>query len=375
MRVTHPEFPVPSSKFELVRLLQDKKIPKPRKIEIVCSFLKEWDEMRRTTAELSNFGAQITKPDMGTPQFASFISQWVQHGILLLFKTKDINEFSGKLEWDSLLGLENTCLLQHKFFVSVLEGFSQFISSYPNRKKTFLALVDSLLDPLLSAHAYLPLLQDNAFLTSGDLVKAVEEVFTDEVKEWQKRLQKVTEEILSKGLFHPVHIGSFHRVYAFEVFGFNTKGKLQVPVSKGKAEHASIGGESGTSKVGGTSSGVQQVLDQKDQNREARFAVFAELRGPILTDLQRCWLPTEPLPEENRRNEKVKHHKQGSNEQKTAHRGNSHLGKAELLLAALNGLLKGAVKERTYVPTEDSTGQTHFIFLLRLNLANCYLAF
>ncbi|KAL3693846.1 hypothetical protein R1sor_007497 [Riccia sorocarpa] len=535
-----PGVPVPSSKFELVRLLQDKKIPKPRKIEIVCSFLKEWDEMTRSTAELSNFRAQITKADMGTPQFVSFISEWVQHGILWSFKTKDNNEFTGKSDlppkWDSrywdVLGwclsckalphsasvspglmrclndfvayrndegrqgtpwmtedtiksigallsanqrsfrpeldhwvalavtalkqltfndvyfgmaVENTCLLQHKFFVSVLEGFSQFISSYPNRKKTFLALVDSLLDPLLSAHAYLSLPKDNAVLTSGDLVKAVEESFTDEVKEWQKRLQKVTDEILSRGLFHPVHIGSFHRVCkflssevkpipeggnseprpgndqgfkkvqderdmtsyqkrlfrkldelrqeasvglteigwvfeaysrnltvseaadAFEVFGLNTKGKLQVPASKGKAEHASNRGEEGTRKVGGTPSGVQQVLDQKDQSREARFAVFAEVTGPILTDLQRCWLPTEALPEESRRKKKVKHHKQGSNEQKTAHRGSFHLGKAELLLGALNGLLKGAVKERTYVPTEDSTRQTHFKFLL-----NCF---
>ncbi|KAL3690604.1 hypothetical protein R1sor_016913 [Riccia sorocarpa] len=475
-----PGVPVPSSKFELVPLLQDKKIPKP-----------------------SNFRAQITKADMGTPQFVSFISEWVQHGILWSFKTKDNNEFSGKSDlppkWDSrywdvlgwclsckalphsatgsvspglmrclndfvayrndegrqgtpwmtedtiksigallsanqrsfrpeldhwvalavtalkqltfndvyfAMAVENTCLLQHKFFVSVLEGFSQFISSYPNQKKTFLALVDSLLDPLLSAHAYLSLPKDNAVLTSGDLVKAVEEVFTDEVKAWQKRLQNVTEEILSKGLFHPVHIGYQKRLFrkldelkqeasvglteigwvfeaysrnltvseaadAFEVFGLNTKGKLQVPVSKGKAEHANRrgggGGEEGTSKVGGTPSGVQQVLDQKDQSREARFAVFAEVTGPILTDLQRCWLPTEALPEESRRNKKVKHHKQGSNEQKTAHRGSFHLGKAELLLGALNGLLKGAVKERTYVPTEDSTRQTHFKFLL-----NCF---
>ncbi|KAL2629877.1 hypothetical protein R1flu_014563 [Riccia fluitans] len=535
-----PAAPVPSSKLELVRLLQDKKIPKPRKIEIVCSFIKDWEKMICTTADGTNFEVQITKADMGMPQFVSFLSEWVQHGILWSFKCKDDDDFPNDFDvpphrdyryWNALgcclsskdlpqsatvspglmrclddfVGYRNdedaheipwmsedtiksietlllanqrsfrpeldhwislavtalkqltfndeyfakggadTCRLQHRFFISVLEGFSQFIAIYPNRKKTFIAIVERLLDPLLSARAYVSLPKYNAFLTpSSDLFDEIEVVFTDEVKDWQKRLLQVTKEILNRGLFHPVHIGSFHSVCSFlpaqgnpisdgrkmevasekdrrlmkkaqderdmasyqkrlfrkldqlkqehslgltqigglfeaysqnltasqaadalEVFGLNAKGKLQVPPSKGSVGNSASVVEEETSKVGGTPSGVQQFLHQKDQYRETRFAVFAELAGPILIDLQRCWSPTKRQSDESRQNKQPRELRQGYIANKTAQEAKFHLVEAEVLLSAFNGLLKAAVKERTYVPTEDNARQTHFTFLLK----------
>ncbi|KAG6557396.1 hypothetical protein Mapa_000665 [Marchantia paleacea] len=299
-------------------------------------------------------------------------------------------------------------ILSHRLFVHILEGFSGFIAIHPNRKKTFVSLVDNLLEPLLLAHGHLtlPSRQQPHFMLTGDLIM------------WQNRLLKAVEEILEKGLFHPVHTGFFHGVCTFlsgkvdatskvksmkedlkkggrskkgdedrdmvsyqklmfrkldeirkkrvesaltelgwifetysrslkihqaadalDFFGVNTKGKLQNSSNNVNAEKGVEVTEEGIGKVADSSAAGPRSVEKKDLNREARFTVFAELTGPVLTDLQACWSAT-----------KVSF-------------SYEHLFTAKILLGALTSLLKAAVTERTYVPTEDSAKHTHFTFL------------
>ncbi|OAE27711.1 hypothetical protein AXG93_4193s1110 [Marchantia polymorpha subsp. ruderalis] len=296
-------------------------------------------------------------------------------------------------------------ILSHRLFVRILEAFSGFIAIHPNRKKTFVSLVDNLLEPLLLAHGLfnLPSHQQPHFLLTGDLIL------------WKNRLLKALEEILEKGLFHPAHTGFFHGVCTFlsgkvdstsemkedlkkggrprkgdedkdmvsyqklmfrkldqirkmrvesaltelgwifeaysrslkihqaadalDFFGVNTKGKLQNSSSNVNTEKIVEVTEEGTGKVADSSAGGPRSVEKKDQNREARFTVFAELTGPVLTDLQACWSSPE------------------------VSFSYEHLSTAQILLRAFNSLLKAAVTEGTYVPTEDSAKHTHFTFL------------
>ncbi|XP_054787877.1 uncharacterized protein LOC129293794 [Prosopis cineraria] len=85
------------------------------------------------------------------------------------------------------------------FLCLVLQPFSKFLRVHPARKNGFHTFVDKLLEPLLQLLGKLNLQVNESNIP------------------WTERLLKVVEEVLSYGLFHPVHIDGFFSLHGLEM--------------------------------------------------------------------------------------------------------------------------------------------------------------
>ncbi|PON83410.1 Nucleolar 27S pre-rRNA processing, Urb2/Npa2, C-terminal [Trema orientale] len=74
---------------------------------------------------------------------------------------------------------------------SIFEPFARFLRAHPTRKNGFHDFIDKLLEPMLHLLGILHNQIDGCFL------------------DWKRKLLKLVEDVLSHGLFHPVHIDGF----------------------------------------------------------------------------------------------------------------------------------------------------------------------
>ncbi|XP_028789059.1 uncharacterized protein LOC114745089 [Neltuma alba] len=86
------------------------------------------------------------------------------------------------------------------FLCLVLQPFSKFLRVHPARKNGFYNFVDRLLEPLLH------LLGELKLQVNGSN------------SPWTEKLLKLVEEVLSYGLFHPVHIDGFFSLHGVEMY-------------------------------------------------------------------------------------------------------------------------------------------------------------
>ncbi|KAF7810808.1 Urb2/Npa2 family protein [Senna tora] len=94
-----------------------------------------------------------------------------------------------------------------RFLCLVLQPFSKFLRVHPARKNGFHDFVDKLLEPLLDLLGNLHL-QVNG---SNSI--------------WTERLLKMVEEVLSHGLFHPVHIDGFLSLHGSDMYNVSCDDK------------------------------------------------------------------------------------------------------------------------------------------------------
>ncbi|PIA43558.1 hypothetical protein AQUCO_01900152v1 [Aquilegia coerulea] len=106
-----------------------------------------------------------------------------------------------------------------RFSCLVLEHFASFLRVHPSPKNIFPVFVDKLLEPILAllAELYLQSVQDDSILT--------------------RNLLKIVEDILSNGLFHPVHVDGFLTTHIVETYTESDTVKLKNSKAVVKSYH------------------------------------------------------------------------------------------------------------------------------------------
>lgn len=299
--------------------------------------------------------------------------------------------------WDIMFTDGTSSLFQLTLFMC--RGFVRFLKSSPNPRKVFQAVVEKLLESLLSLFADLSTAENR----SMDPCHAAE----------KKELLNAVEDILKYSLFHPSHIGgylnvcrlskqaaglcndavmkemeeqsnsrkatfcpasflSYHKLLFQKLYHFVKEGKalalgsvawiFKTYIQEFKAQEVfrlstllgvkSKQASKNLSSLKSTysedqlsSQGIDSSLDhgqgKKVSERSDFFAMFAELVSPLLKDFEVsesfCFMNNELIV--------VK------------------LIEVESLLTATNNLLVVAKEEHVYVPTEDTPTLTHLSFL------------
>ncbi|KAK9287343.1 hypothetical protein L1049_015758 [Liquidambar formosana] len=96
-----------------------------------------------------------------------------------------------------------------RFSCLVLEPFAKFLRVHPCRKSGFRDFIDKLLEQLLHLLGVLHLQIDGSHLG------------------WTRKLLRLAEEVLSEGLFHPVHIDGFLSLHSTEKYVISHDGKFK----------------------------------------------------------------------------------------------------------------------------------------------------
>lgn len=109
--------------------------------------------------------------------------------------------------YDDKLASDNSGIFVIRFSCLVLEPFSKFLRVHPCRKNGFRDFIDKLLEPLLHMLGVLHLHIDV------------------NNPERSRNLLKLAEEVLSQGLFHPVHIDGFLSLRSTEKYVTSLDGK------------------------------------------------------------------------------------------------------------------------------------------------------
>ncbi|XP_010229010.1 uncharacterized protein LOC100832613 [Brachypodium distachyon] len=240
---------------------------------------------------------------------------------------------------------KNECTVLQDFANCLLEQFSSFLRFYANPKNIFRTFVDKILDPLLEL---LVLLNSQA----------------NSIKHKQAGTTlKIVEEILSNGLFHPQHLsgyfglknlnkasiakdvrGSYHR-HLFERFkGIKVETKavllagfgnlLQLFVSRARSQTTSLAPRGTSFKSPQNSS---EGSEEPQHHRESLFEVFVQFMEPLVLECK-------------------------SYSQKDFSRV-TKLVEVHCMLKSINEILTTVIKEKLYVPTEDTSEGSYLQFL------------
>jgi hypothetical protein len=241
----------------------------------------------------------------------------------------------------------NGCLVLRNFASCFLRQFSSFLRFYANPKNIFHAFVEKILEPLLELFVLL-----NSQASSNKHAQAGE-------------MLKIVEDVLSNGLFHPQHIsgyfglksltktsatkdikGSYHR-HLFERFkrikaenkaillaGFGYL--LQLFVSRVRNKKNAFT-QSGTAL-----SRLQREIegsDEPQQHRESLFEVFMQFMEPLVLECK------------------------SYSQKEFSELGVTRLVEVHCMLKSINVMLKTAIEEKIYAPTEDTSEGSYFNFL------------
>ncbi|KAL5561130.1 hypothetical protein UlMin_030877 [Ulmus minor] len=114
-------------------------------------------------------------------------------------------------------GDAGACVLQLSCLI--FEPFAKFLRAHTTRKNGFQDFIDKLLEPLLH--------------TLGILHHQIDECCPD----WRKKLLKLVEDVLSHGLFHPVHIDGFLTLHSTEKYAASHDERTNVPKTVIKSYH------------------------------------------------------------------------------------------------------------------------------------------
>ncbi|KAM1106585.1 hypothetical protein ACFX2I_003481 [Malus domestica] len=106
-----------------------------------------------------------------------------------------------------------------RFLCLVLEPFAKFLRAHPAWKNGFRDFIDKLLEPLLHLLGLLHLQIDES--NPG----------------WTRSLLKLVEEVLSHGLYHPIHIDGFLSLCSSEKYATSNSGKSQDSKTTLKSYH------------------------------------------------------------------------------------------------------------------------------------------
>ncbi|XP_072977931.1 uncharacterized protein [Typha angustifolia] len=235
--------------------------------------------------------------------------------------------------------------------ICLLEQFAIFLRFYPNPKNIFRVFVDRLLDPSLELLVLLHSPANSG--NSGELGS----------------LLKFVEDVLSNGLFHPVHISgffslkslndklevrelmgikeSYHRHLLQRFKGIKAENKavllggfgylLQLFVSRVRNRRgASLASKGTVSYVSGKSS---EASEEAQETNKPLFEVFVQFMEPLLVECKEC-----------------------------ARIGFSGAGDIRMLeihciLKSVNETLTTFIQEKIYVRTEDNSEGSHYKFL------------
>ncbi|KAK3148065.1 hypothetical protein QOZ80_3BG0290160 [Eleusine coracana subsp. coracana] len=240
----------------------------------------------------------------------------------------------------------NCCPVLRNLAACLLGQFSSFLRFYANPKNIFHAFVEKILEPLLELLVLLnSQVKSNKYTQAGEILKIVEDV-------------------LSNALFHPQHLsgyfglksltktsaakdikGSYHR-HLFERFkGIKAENKavllagfgylLQLFVSRvrnQKTAFASSGALSWLQRGSEDSDGSQQ-------HRESLFEVFMQFMEPVVIECK------------------------SYSQKEFSKLGVTRLVEVHCMLKSINVMLKTAIEEKIYVPTEDTSEGSYLNFL------------
>ncbi|GJN08739.1 hypothetical protein PR202_ga26692 [Eleusine coracana subsp. coracana] len=240
----------------------------------------------------------------------------------------------------------NCCPVLRNLATCLLGQFSSFLRFYANPKNIFHAFVEKILEPLLELLVLL-----NSQVNSNKTTQAGE-------------ILRIVEDVLSNGLFHPQHLsgyfglksltktsaakdikGSYHR-HLFERFkGIKADNKavllagfgylLQLFVSRvrnQKTAFASSGALSWLQRGSGDS-------DESQQHREPLFEVFMQFMEPLVLECK------------------------SYSQKEFSKLGVTRLVEVHCMLKSINVMLKTAIEEKIYVPTEDTSEGSYLNFL------------
>ncbi|KAJ1298318.1 hypothetical protein BS78_01G443600 [Paspalum vaginatum] len=242
---------------------------------------------------------------------------------------------------------ESFCPALQKLANCLLGQFSSYLRCYANPKNIFHVFVDKILGPLLEL-----------------LVLLNSEANSNKHKQ-EGTMLKITEDVLSNGLFHPQHLsgyfglrclikssaakdikGSYHR-HLFQRFrGIKTENKavllagfgylLQLFVSRARNKKITLAlGATTSTRLQKSNEGCEEP----QQQRESLFEVFIQFMEPMVFECK-------------------------SYSQKDFSKlGVTRLVEVHCMLKSINVMLTTLIEENIYVPTEDSSEGSYFNFL------------
>ncbi|XP_015893451.3 uncharacterized protein LOC107427580 [Ziziphus jujuba] len=117
-------------------------------------------------------------------------------------------ELAHKISAENLYG-GNAGVYVLQFSCLIFEPFAKFLRAHPTRKTGFQDFVDKLLEPLLHLLGILHIKTDGCNPT------------------WTRNLLKLVEDVLSDGLFHPVHIDGFLSLHSTEKYVVSHDGEFR----------------------------------------------------------------------------------------------------------------------------------------------------
>ncbi|XP_050363117.1 uncharacterized protein LOC126782016 [Argentina anserina] len=156
-----------------------------------------------------------------------------------------------------------------QFLCLVLERFSRFLRSHAARKNGFHDFSDKLLEPLLHLYGLLHLQ-----IGGGNL-------------DWMGSLLKLVKDVLSHGLYHPLHIDGFLSLCSTEKYSTSKYGKSEDPKTMNESYHRHLFDKVGRilaakSALAVESLGVlfQLLIDQvKKLKRDSALTASAKVMG------------------------------------------------------------------------------------------------
>ncbi|KAK4284826.1 hypothetical protein QN277_001608 [Acacia crassicarpa] len=251
------------------------------------------------------------------------------------------------------------------FLCLVLQPFSKFLRVHPARKNGFHNFVDKLLEPLLHLLGKLNL-QVNGSSTP-----------------WTERLLKAVEEVLSYGLFHPIHIDGFLSLHGLEMYVASGDDKSKDSKAFIKSYHRHL----------------FDVLDKVIARKNTMAISSISFLFHLYVNAARKFKGTSVLDEASKRMESTRDTRQLESRENSSNNMSSDTQKslinflvhimepllleidkyiqvktdAKLMLSGLHGILKSIsnllasfMQEKVYVMTEDMTGGACLNFLKKI---------